>query len=156
VATQRVLNKLEKCRDEIEVVRTCISDMINDYETQEILMSVNMEIKRANMYSQDENAPQDEEQSLLHITEEIQRANTVISNTEDTISSIQKQCAPNDAKNSDRSETQTQKMVQDVISKYTDDKAQRNVRDGDHLNTRIIALKNTMTQKEMSAAPHNL
>jgi hypothetical protein len=156
VATQRAINKLEKCRDEIEVVRNCISDMVNDYETQEILMSVNMEIKRANLYTQDENAAQDEENSLLHITEEIQRANTVITNTEETISSIQKQCTQKDANNTDHNETLTQKMVQDVISQYTDDKARRDVRDGDDLNTRIIALKHTMTQKEMNVSTHNL
>jgi len=155
VATQKALLKLEKCRDEIEVVRICICDMIQNYETQELLLGVNDAIRRANMYANQSTAganAQEEDNSLSNISDEIQRANTVISKTEDAISSIREKSESSNEIKQDVHEPQTQKMVDDIILQYTHEKRKKNVLDGDHLNTRILALQQTITQKESSVS----
>lgn len=154
LATQKALGKLEKCRDEVEVVHICICDMIQNYETQDLLLGVNAAIRRANMHAHQSTSganAQEEDNSLSNISDEIQRANNVISKTEDAISSIRKQSESCNEIKQNVHEPQTQQMVDEIISQYTHQKKKQNVLDGDHLNTRILALQQTITQKESSA-----
>lgn len=136
------------------MVRICICDMIQNYETQELLLGVNAAIRRANMYAQESTSganAQEEDNSLSNISDEIQRANNVISKTEDAISSIREQSQSSNVIKQDVHEPQTQKLVDDIISQYTHQQRKQNVLDGDHLNTRILALQQAITQKESSA-----